>query len=205
VSHSLIYPPVLEVGNCSSGGICEPIIYLYPPKEQAVSIRLLYRGKLTSSFPAYDNAIKGWNVTAYPDGHLVNSTDHETYSYLFWEGLPDKMAYDFSTGFVVPGKDTASFLRKTLKEFGLTPKEYNEFIVYWLPKMENNTYNLIHFAGKEYTDIAPLDINPKPDSLLRVFMVFKPLDEMTDIPPQKIPSFTRKGFTVLEWGGTEVK
>jgi hypothetical protein len=115
------------------------------------------------------------------------------------------MDYDFSSGFVVAGKDTAAFLRKTLKEFGLTPKEYNEFIVYWLPKMENNEYNLVHFAGKEYTDIAPLTIEPKPDSLLRVFMVFKPIDAMIDIPPQKIASFTRKGFTVIEWGGSEVK
>jgi hypothetical protein len=191
--------------DLSDVNAAKPVIYLYPPIEQQVSVKLSYRGKLTSSYPAYDTNVKGWNVIAYPDGHLHNTVDQETYSYLFWEGLPDKMDYDFSTGFVVPGKGTAAFLRKTLKEFGLTPEEYNEFIVYWLPRMENNKYNLIHFAGKEYTDTAPLEIDPKPDSLLRVFMVFKPLDQITIVPPQIIPPFTRTGFTVLEWGGTEVK
>jgi len=96
------------------------------------------------------------------------------------------------------------FLQETLSRLGLTPKEYNEFIVYWYPKMKDNTYNLIHFAEKEYTNIAPLTIIPKPDSLLRVFMVFKPLDKAVEVKPQEIKPFVRNGFTVVEWGGTEL-
>ena len=45
---------------------------------------------------------------------------------------------DFSRGFVVRGSDTAAFLREKLAYMGLTPREYNEFIVYWLPRMQNN-------------------------------------------------------------------
>jgi len=71
--------------------------------------------------------------------------------------------------------------------------------------MQDNRYSLIHFAGKEYTDTAPLNITPKPDSMLRVFMEYKPLDEKIAIPPQKITPFERKGFAVVEWGGTEIK
>ena len=88
---------------------------------------------------------------------------------------------------------------------GLTPKEYNEFIVYWFPKMQGNAYNLIHFAGKEYTDNALLTITPKPDSMLRVFMVFKPLEKPVEIKEQKLEHFERKGFSVIEWGGSEIK
>ncbi|MDD3302679.1 MAG: hypothetical protein PHN31_03910 [Candidatus Gracilibacteria bacterium] len=97
------------------------------------------------------------------------------------------------------------FLQEKLAQIGLTPKEYNEFIVYWYPKMQNNKYNLIHFAGKEYTDSAPLEITPKPDSILRVFMVYKPLKEYITIPEQKISTFERKGFSVIEWGGSELE
>ncbi|MDF2567537.1 MAG: hypothetical protein K0R90_993, partial [Oscillospiraceae bacterium] len=87
----------------------------------------------------------------------------------------------------------------------LTPKEYNEFIVYWLPQMQNNPYNLITFQNETYTDNAKLSITPKPDSMLRVFMAYKPLDKFVEIPQQKLKSFERKGFAVVEWGGTQVK
>ena len=107
-------------------------------------------------------------------------------------------------GFCVAGADTADFLRETLSGIGLTPKEYNEFIVYWLPKMQGNPYNLISFQSERYTDGAKLTIDPKPDSELRVFMAWKPLNRAQPIRPQTFPSFERDGFTVVEWGGCEV-
>ena len=90
-------------------------------------------------------------------------------------------------------------------EIGLTPREYNEFIVYWLPKMQDNPYNLISFQSEAYTDAAKLDIDPTPDSVLRVFMAWKPLGRPQTIEPQTFTSFARDGFTVVEWGGCEVK
>ena len=50
-----------------------------------------------------------------------------------------------SAGFVVKGEDTAAFLQEKLAYLGLTPREYNECIVYWLPRLEGNPYNLISF------------------------------------------------------------
>ena len=87
----------------------------------------------------------------------------------------------------------------------MTPKEYNEFIVYWYPIMMNNKYNLVHFAWEKYTEHAPLEIIPKPDSMLRVFMLIKALDEKIEIKPQVLEKFKRKGFSVIEWGGSELK
>ena len=112
--------------------------------------------------------------------------------------------YDFTTGFVVNGKDTEQFLKEKLKFMGLTPKEYNEFIVYWLPKMVDNPYNLISFQQETYTTNAILEITPKPDSLQRVFMAFMPLKHKIDIAEQKLEPFSREGFTVIEWGGSKV-
>ena len=169
-------------------------------------VKLDYNGKIIADYPNYDYSMNGWNVFAYPDGRIINNADHQEYSYLFWEGEPvDKINYDLSKGFVVKGSDIKSFLQNKLSEIGLTSKEYNEFIVYWYPKMKNNKYNLIHFAGEEYTNTAPLNISPEPDSMLRVFMVFKPLNTPMDIAPQEIQRFDRKGFAVIEWGGTEIK
>ena len=50
----------------------------------------------------------------------------------------------------------------------------------------------------------PLFINPKPDSLIRVFMKYKPLDKKINIPEEKLTTFDRVGFTVVEWGGTVI-
>ena len=180
----------------------KPVLYLYPEKETDVDVKVsLNNMYFTCTYPEYGN---GWSVTAKPDGTLINKKDNKEYSYLYWE-LGGKQNYDFSKGFVVKGSDTAEFFQKALSEMGLTPREYNEFIVYWLPKMQNNEYNLISFQNEEYTDNVRLDISPKPDSTLRVFMAYKALDEKIEVEPQEFEPFERKGFTVVEWGGAQVK
>lgn len=177
----------------------KPVIYLYPQEETAVTVKLDLDGELTASWPAYEN---GWSVTALPDGTLTDSQGRE-YSYLFWEGVSDQ-EYDFSRGFCISGRETGSFLREALTTLGLTPREYNEFIVYWLPQMEQNPWNLIAFQDAAYTDHARLEVSPSPDSILRVFMAWKPLDAPVDIQAQELESFQRQGFTLVEWGGAEV-
>jgi hypothetical protein len=178
----------------------KPVIYLYPAQETEVTVTLDFQGELTATYPAYNN---GWTVLAEPDGTLTNLADGKEYSYLFWEGVADAQ-YDLSSGFVVDGENTAQFLQETLSAMGLTPKEYNEFIVYWLPQMQGNPYNLISFQTEAYTDCAVLNITPEPDSVLRVFMAWRGLEEPVDVTPQELSGFERAGFTVVEWGGAEV-
>lgn len=193
-------PEVEEIQDEDTLLTAKPVIYLYPEEETDVTVTLDYDGELTTTYPAYDD---GWRVTALPDGTLYDQQGRE-YSYLFWEGITDA-EYDFSRGFCVPGEDTAEFLRSSLEKLGLSPREYNEFIVYWLPQMEGNAYNLIAFQSDAYTDHARLTISPEPESILRVFMAWQPLQEPVEIEPQDLPSFTRTGFTVVEWGGVQVR
>lgn len=177
--------------------IAKPVIYLYPEEEIGVSVKLKCDGELIVTYPEYGD---GWNVLAQPDGTLTNLDDGREYSYLFWEAKSE-VEYDFSEGFCVRGVDTADFLRDTLSALGLTAREYNEFIVYWLPLMQGNKYNLISFQGEVYENAAELDISPAPDSVLHVFMAWKPLDGPIEIQPQELDPFVREGFTVVEWGG----
>ena len=178
----------------------KPVLYLYPEKETEVNVRLDYDGELTCAYPACGK--EGWTVTAAPDGTLTDAAG-QTYSYLYWEGAAQH-EYDFSQGFCVPGKDTAAFLEDALARLGLTRREANEFIVYWLPRMEPNPYNLISFQSAACTEHARLTITPKPDSFLRVFMAWKPLESLVELPPQDLPAFERAGFAAVEWGGAEL-
>ena len=177
----------------------KPVIYLYPEEAMDIAVRLELDGDLTCSYPAYGD---GWTVTAQPDGTLADR-DGQTYNYLYWEGA-SRGTYDFSRGFCVPGEETAAFLEEALARLGLTRREANEFIVYWLPRMESNRYNLISFQFDTYTDHAGLTITPAPDSLLRVFMAWQPLAAPAEIPEQELPAFERTGFAVVEWGGAEI-
>lgn len=178
----------------------KPVIYLYPETETDVSVVLELDGSLTCTYPKYNN---GWNVKALPDGTLTDG-EGKTYNYLYWEGT-ENFTPDFSCGFCVKGSDTAEFLEWALEKSGLTRKEANEFIVYWLPLMEQNTYNVISFQGSSYTAGARLDIAPAPDTLVRVFMAWYGTDEYTEIQPQTLNAPERTGFTVVEWGGTEIR
>lgn len=176
----------------------KPVIYLYPEKETDVTVSL--EGvDFTCTYPKYEN---GWHVTALPDGTL--KADGKEYNYLYWEGLCD-LKNDLSEGFCVKGEETAVFLEKTLEKLGLTRREANEFIVYWLPLMEGNAYNVISFQKEGYTDAARLFVSPAPDTVIRVFMTWYGSTEKVEIPEQKPETPLRTGFTVVEWGGTELR
>ena len=184
-----------DPGTCILG---KPVIYLYPETTTNVTVALDVKGSLTCVYPAYDN---GWHVTAQPDGTLTDAAGREYYC-LYWEA-ESEASFDFSQGFCVPGSDTAAFLEDALAQLGLTEREANEFIIYWLPQMERSAYNLISFQTDTYTDIAKLTVSPTPDTVIRVFMAWQELDAPVDVPPQQLTAPARSGFTVVEWGGTQ--
>jgi hypothetical protein len=181
----------------------KPIIYIYPTQETEVTIKLDFDGKLTHTYPYY-NEEKGWKVKASPDGTLIDSETGKEYYALFWEGDGANFSTP-ETGFVIKGSQTVAFLEEKLEILGLNRREANEFIVYWLPEMENNAYNFVHFAQESYTESAGLNISPTPETLIRVFMLFKPLKSVKEVNLQELESVKRTGFTVVEWGGSQIE
>ena len=176
--------------------VYKPVIYLYPEEKTDVTVTLDYAGTFTHTCPTYHN---GWVVTASPDGTLTDAAG-STYPYLFWEGI-SPTHYDMSHGFCVAGEDSESFLQDTLSFMGLEKSEIEDFLGFWLPYLEQNPYNLIAFQGASYTDTAPLEITPAPDSIVRIFLTYTPLAEPVSIPQQELSSWQRSGFSVVEWGG----
>lgn len=177
----------------------KPVIYLYPEDVTDVTVKLDFNGALTSTYPTYTD---GWTVTAAPDGTLTDENGREYYC-LYWEG-DSNAKYDFTTGNVVRGEDTAAFLEDALANLGLTEREANEFIIYWLPQMKANEYNLISFQTEAYTDNAVLDISPAPDTVIRVFMAWRAIAGPVEVEAQEFTVPVREGFTVVEWGGAEI-
>ena len=194
-----IYRAVIYVPNSNSDVMYKPLIYIYPEEETKVSVKLGYPEKLTTTYPLYNNS---WEVLARPDGTLIDDNGREYYG-LYWEGIrKDKI--DFKDGFAVSREDLIPFLEEKLAILGLNARESNEFVIYWLPRLQKNKYSLIRFATKEEIDKEmPLNITPEPETLIRVFMEFKGLDEKITINEQELNKVERNGYTVVEWGGTE--
>lgn len=193
-----------KVNNIDDYGTTyKPIIYLYPKEDTEVSVKLQYKDNITTSYPKY---LDGWNVLAKKDGTLTDlSTNKNLYS-LYYESenlLNFKVEND---GFIVKGSDASTFLEEKLAILGLTEREAEEFIIYWLPKLEANKYNYIRFATlDEINKNMPLEINPNPDTIIRVLMTYKGLETPIDITEQQLETPTRTGFVAVEWGGTEIK
>lgn len=193
---------VLYIVTLMGNTIAKPIIYIYPEKEQEVTISVSNPEKFTTTYPKYENS---WEVIASPNGDLVDKKTGRKLYALYWEGKDAKIS-DMSKGFVVKGENTASFLEEKLEVLGLNEREAEEFIIYWLPKMEHNTYNYIYFQTKEeINQNMELKITPEPETLIRVMMEFKGLNEWMDIEEQQLTKVERNGYTVVEWGGTEIK
>lgn len=187
------------------GGYAKPVLYLYPETEAETEVRVSFAHPevLTTVYPAYPD--NGWHILATSDGTLrtiMNGKISErTYYALYWEES-GAVSCDFATGFCVSREDSTAFLEESLAKLGLTDREANECILYWLPLLEKSPYNLICFELTESREAYnALRITPHPDSILRVALHILPVPEPAAIEAQVLPPFDRHGFTAVEWGG----
>jgi hypothetical protein len=182
----------------------KPVIYLYSPTDLAVDVQLTPKGNFSYTYPAYE---KGWKGTVDAKGGMIINKQH--YHYLFWEGNIDGISslVDYNEGFVVSNENVTAFLEEKLTEIGLNEQEKTDFITFWGPRMVDSENNHVQFLFNEaYDDIATLSITPKPDHLFRLYMLWTPLPESTTLhpTPQKLCNIKRDGFSVVEWGGSEL-
>lgn len=179
------------------GRYAKPVLYLYPKEKTKINVSFEKPQLLTTTYPKFINS---WEVTAKANGDLYDNNNKYYYG-LYWEeeGSTD---VDFKTGFYVTKNNSIKFLEDKLSIIGLNDRERNEFIMYWLPILESNGKSLVYFELTEERDaFNKLIINPRPDSLLRVAIHVKKVDNITYIKEQSLPTFNRVGFTAIEWGG----
>ena len=185
-----VVPPV-ECGK--------PVIYLYPEKSTNLTVEIAPKGGFSYTEPEYGD---GWEVTAYPDGRLVNQADGLEYPYLFWEGRGGVYAPP-TQYWVVEQPSVESFLRSTLAQMNFNQTEIDDFVEFWLPRMQKDAYYKISFHDtRVMNELAPLSLSVKPDHLFRILMDYEGLVSwQPSKPPIRLPRANRDGFEVMEWGG----
>ncbi len=187
--------------------VTKPVIYLYPQETMDVDIKLHFKGQLTYTYPKYN---KKWQVQAHPSGKI--ETDGSSYNYLFWDGqMPRKWlrsGFD-GEGAVISGSNCEVFLTKILDELGFNSQEKQDFLTYWVPQMIAHDRMFVKFYVNEKYDetIGGITVSPKPDNILRVYMVVEPTNHQICVPLQEqtFQKLNRDGFTLLEWGGTLIE
>lgn len=185
------YAPQVECGK--------PVVYLYPTEETEVAVKV--GANITVSEPEYG---QGWKGLAKPSGEIM--VDGKSYHNLFWEGLGWGSYPIIKSGTIIKTADARATITSQLKSMSLNDREIADFLEFWMVKMPKNEYMRISWIyGEEMNKLAPLQVTPKPDSVIRVFMDFVGLDKSIEIKDQVLPKFERKGFTVVEWGGLLVK
>ena len=164
-----------------------------------ISVNLnLKNSKFTTIYPKFNDE-NTWNVRAKPNGDIL--MNGKAYPYLFWEA-ESYNPQNTNEGFIVSEENAEEFLEEKLNILGLNEKEKTDFITFWLPVLLKNKLSLCSFQTEKFFENKELNVTPKPDSMIRIFLVIKKLDTPIYVKEQKLVSVERKGYTVVEWGGS---
>lgn len=188
-SHKELLPPLN----------CEPIVYFYPVEPQEIDFKLDEKIDVLASYPKYH---EGWKMMVNPDGKILDAKTGAVDHRVFWEGISGLLP-SLTRGHVVAKAEVDGFLSERLQSLGLNDFEIAEFKEAWLSYLTEKEYCFIGFYNQELiSQYAPINIEPKPETVIRVLMDYRPLDEFTEVLPPKLqPTPERNGFTVVEWGG----
>jgi hypothetical protein len=187
----------------------KPVIYLYSEKELNAEVKFACKGALTFTYPVYNES---WKVQVNSIG-IKDAETGKAYPYLFWEAETNELDFNYEedgiSAAIIKTDSVISYLENSLAAMGLNATEQTDFITFWAPRMILHEFVLVQFlTGSLYDEkISTMQITPKPDALLRVFMLWQPLPSSSNpikVIPQKFEKFDRNGFTVVEWGGTKL-
>ncbi|EAY07345.1 Ubiquitin family protein [Trichomonas vaginalis G3] len=188
----------------------KPVIYLYPEEETDVTVNIKAKdGEFSFVYPSFDHD-STWHVHAFPNGDLVHHGHH--HPCLFWESLfypsfdngnnnDNENDNENREGFVIEGRQVVSFFEDTLRHINLSDREIFDFITFWCPKLIDMKYIKITFHFDDYCSQFPLSISPSPRHVNRIFFCATPLSTHISLRRPNLPTFSRDGFTVIEWGG----
>lgn len=225
----------------------KPIILFYPPKGTTTSltnvitsVKLSSEFSFTSTYPkpqeeSPNSKTITWNAnTVDNDGTItLNDRTHTKCTYLFWEftgnpespliGIPTLFA-DPSSTFLTCGANAAVFLAGLLDMLGLTPRERDDMVTYWLHNIQGAEHLLVRVVRqRDLAECAALDVSVGGDdegrvgvSVHRVYLLLYPCSEVDGEVGSKmitqpcVPSNVRDEFpivrdptklNVVEWGG----
>lgn len=187
----------------------KPVIYLYNEQEINFTLNLETKGDLSFTYPQLPKN-NTWKMKTLKNGNLLSESGKE-YPYLFWEAKQNLNSFKQTTANsqeIILGVNLVSYFESELSKLGLNYKEKTDFITYWCPKFNSSENVLVQFYLDENCEvIGKLNINPKPKNIRRIYVTFQKnplIHENFKTKKLETTAFNREGFTVIEWGGSEI-
>lgn len=173
----------------------KPAIYIYPEENDRFQVKLSLKNgtKITESTPEYKS---GWDASVEKSGKIDGK-----YDYLFYEASIKKIP-DIPCGYCISQGNLKNELDELLMEIGLNEQETDEFLDYWLNRLQDyKYYKIFPVVNRQLEDYVELEITPPAKTSLRVWFFFQGCDKPEELPSPHIDKFVREGTTVIEWGG----
>ncbi|MBI4136511.1 hypothetical protein HY469_00455 [Candidatus Roizmanbacteria bacterium] len=186
---------------------CKPALYLYPEQETELTVQVIPNGYITESIPKHGQ--NGWHVIAHPDGSVYTKYEipHTKYDYLYYEASIKNVAIPHDTGWVKMTDQLPVFFADVLPKLGLNEKESQDFLDYWLPKLqiEGTRWFITLIDEDEVNRVEPVSFSVQPEYFHRIRFYFENIDHKiaSPITTYELPdtNYERNGFTVIDWGG----
>ncbi|SHF75377.1 hypothetical protein SAMN05444274_108123 [Mariniphaga anaerophila] len=185
-----------EINECDTCSmVYKPNIYIYPEEQMELSVRLKFPlgGKIVTSIPEYGN---GWNINVDTSGVIDNA-----YSFLFYESKqPDVWQRNY--GWEVEADQLDAFFRHNMKDYGFNSAEIQDFIDYWIPRLNSyQVYSICPQTKDIIKRVIQIEFSKQPENVLRLFYVIKGSNQFQDnLTEPAIDEFRRDGYFVTEWG-----
>lgn len=177
---------------------CEPVgkpnVYIYPTEPLQLQLEVTFPkgGQITKSVPEYGS---GWDVFVHPDGLI----DYR-YDYLFYESTQISQ-FQKMQGWCIASSELEQFFKSNMALYQFNENEINDFVKYWIPRLNYSDYYYIYPQTNSIIDEAiKLKFSVQPDNIIRLFYGIFPTDKYESLPAPSIPDFNREGFVVTEWG-----
>eukprot|EP01029_Cantina_marsupialis_P000558 TRINITY_DN10401_c0_g1_i2.p1 TRINITY_DN10401_c0_g1~~TRINITY_DN10401_c0_g1_i2.p1 ORF type:complete len:330 (+),score=115.19 TRINITY_DN10401_c0_g1_i2:52-990(+) len=218
--YGIIEGSILNLVLTLRGG--KPVVVFHPTEdmdEVITTVNLSNEWNFSSIYPAADEGDMKkeicWKTNVDVTGMVTSCKTGRAYPYLFWEAdtINGSEAFfkqrmnDQELRFCISSNDVADWLDITLTRLGLDIRERCDMITYWLGELLAHPFNKITFMNAStYNELAPLTVEPKPQEIRRVFMMFEGCEEMVNVNgPLEVPEVSKcDGFHVTEWGGMNV-
>ncbi len=190
----------------------KPVIYCYSDVPLTANVKVQANGEISFVFPGN---LPEWELSVDSEG-LVFQNDGLRYPYLFWEARQANIGSFFSKSESerLATDTVVSWLEDRLILYGLNSRERTDFITFWAPQMQEYRFIQAQWFLDDQCEVpfSTLTINPKPDVMKRVFILFEGFDTSENIGTEicagkalEVSNPERTGFTVIEWGGAEVQ
>ena len=181
----------------------KPVIYFYPESATPVSVSLQTDELITQSEPFVGwLSPVSWSFTALPNSTLLFDDGKSSYPYLFYETSYLNGKLPLRAGWSTSADELEALLDRELPRLGLNAREAAEFKEYWFNHLPVSPYYAVYVINSSDVDSKlVLSVSPKPDSVVRVILGFKPTDGPEQVPTPVVLTPSRTGFAVVEWGG----